>query len=459
MIRTLTARMARPLAALATLVSCAGGTTQLQLPESAVTPTGPLEHVPEAAEERAPSEPRLPSPPSPLPRAPLPPSPKLENFLAGLAELRQGQRARHLRIGFLGDSHIQADFWTGAVRRALQQQLGDGGLGFVHIGWPGYRHDGVRIERTGPFRTEPQPMTTGERQGDGIYGLGGVRVVFEAESRAMLQVEGGPARELHFDLAYRLPTCPAKVRLNIQEGPASARKAESRLLVCTEADRAGPIEHLDFVTGGEAPSLEVEVVEGELELFGLTLEAALPGVVVDALGIAGARADTPLAWDREAFTGEISRRDYDLLVVAYGTNDSVPPSPAAVPAFGRNLSRLLGRLREGANVGDCLIIGPMDRGPLKRRKVAPEERILELNEEAARVAMEQRCAFFSAIEAMGGMGAMRAWAEEKPPLAQRDLVHLTRAGYARLGELLTDFLIAGPSAFPPSAFSPLESAR
>lgn len=213
------------------------------------------------------------------------------------------------------------------------------------------------------------------------------------------------------------------------------------MLVCTEAEESGPIEHLELMTTGEAPSLELEVQEGQLEIFGVVVETERPGVVVDALGIAGARADTPLAWEPEAFSREVQRRNYDLVVVAYGTNDSVPASPAAVPAFGRHLTALLARLREGSDGQDCLVIGPMDRGPLKRRNAAPEERIVELNEEAARVAHEQSCAFFSALWAMGGPGTMQEWASATPPLAQRDLVHLTRPGYERLGELLTEALL------------------
>lgn len=426
-------------------LGCASGAAQMQLPEASGAPPST-----EGAVERAAVLPRPfevttireadDAPFLPEPQAE-PPSRTLDGFFARSREF--AKEGGHLRIGVFGDSHIQADYWTGSLRRALQKKFGDGGLGFVHIGWRGYRHDGVRLERSGPWRTEPKPMTSGERQGDGVYGLSGVRVVGEASSLARLVITDGPKRELRLDFAYRLPSCPARARVVVEEGPARMRRADERVLACSEAEEAGPIEHLGFVTKGEAPSLDVEVLEGQLEIFGVVVETARPGVVVDALGIAGARADTPLAWDADAFGAELRLRDYDLVVLAYGTNDSVTASPAAVPAFGRHLTAFLERLREGARSQDCLVIGPMERGPLKRRNTAPEERIIELNEEAARMAEEQNCAFFSALSAMGGPGTIHEWAELAPPLAQRDLVHLTRAGYLRLGELLSEALLGG----------------
>lgn len=428
-----------PLAALpalllvANLTGCAAGLGEAQPTEA---PSPPPKRIEEATQEPAAEA----DAPLPEEEALSGPSPTLDRFYAKAEALRNQDELRHLRIGVLGDSHIQADFWTGALRRRLQHRLGDGGLGFVHIGWPGYRHDGVRLERQGEWRSEPRPMSTGRPYDDGVLGLGGVRVVGEEGSFAKLELLDADTKAINLDIAYRLPTCPSRAHISLKsEGGATE---EARItLACAFAEEAGEIEHLELLSSGNAASIEIEVEEGRLELFGVVVEAREPGAVVDALGISGARANTPLAWDAESFAAELRRRDYDLFVVAYGTNDSVPAAEASVPAFGRNLTALIERLQSASGDKDCLIIGPMDRGPLKRRNTAPEERIVELNAEAARVAEEQSCAFWSALETMGGLGSIRDWAAMSPPLAQPDLVHLSRAGYARLGEALADFLL------------------
>jgi len=393
-----------------------------------------------------PSAPTPPPAPAPLPSAePSPPSPPspLARFFAAARALDEGSRAEPLRIAVFGDSHIQADHLTGRARKLLQERLGDAGLGFVHLGWRGYRHDGVRFERRGPFRTEPRPMSSSKPRGDGIYGLSGVRVVAEASSFARLSFATTPAPLLDVDLAYRLPTCPARVRIVASHGKGAARQEEVRTLACQEAEEPGPIEHLELTVSGENPALSLEVQEGQIEVFGLVVEAPSPGVVLDALGISGARAQTPLAWNREAFVDEVRRRDYDLVVLAYGTNDSVPASPSAVPAFGEHLHDLLDRLREAASQADCLVLGPMDRGEITRPDTAPASRIVELNEEAARVAEEAGCGFASLLDWMGGPGSIDVWANETPPLAQPDRIHLTQGGYDRLGERLAEALLEG----------------
>ena len=42
---------------------------------------------------------------------------------------------------------------------------------------------------------------------------------------------------------------------------------------------------------------------------------------------------------------------------------------------------------------------------------------------------------------MGGEGSFARWAKEKPPLAGLDRVHLTPAGYAKLGEAFARALL------------------
>ncbi|HKX39416.1 MAG TPA: hypothetical protein VJN20_12230, partial [Burkholderiales bacterium] len=59
----------------------------------------------------------------------------LANFYDALSALDRGERKEHVRIAWLGDSHAQADFWTGYLRRALQKRFGNGGPGFVHLGY------------------------------------------------------------------------------------------------------------------------------------------------------------------------------------------------------------------------------------------------------------------------------------------------------------------------------------
>src|SRR6185312_6321898 len=54
----------------------------------------------------------------------------LKSFFVKMKELKEGKR-KNVVIVQLGDSHIQADFFSGWVRQHLQQQYGNGGRGLV----------------------------------------------------------------------------------------------------------------------------------------------------------------------------------------------------------------------------------------------------------------------------------------------------------------------------------------
>ena len=107
-------------------------------------------------------------PPAPLHSGPLKP------LHDALRALQDGTRKRHVRITWLGDSHAQADFWTGYLRETLQQRFGNGGPGFVRIGYKQYRHGGIRTEVKGGWRMRPKRPSTIKPWGDGAFGLGGI---------------------------------------------------------------------------------------------------------------------------------------------------------------------------------------------------------------------------------------------------------------------------------------------
>ena len=82
------------------------------------------------------------------------------------------------------------------------------------------------------------------------------------------------------------------------------------------------------------------------------------------------------------------------------------------------------------------MLGPPDRGA---RTLPKLDLVVAVQRSAADAA---GCAYFDQQGAMGGAGAMGRWAAESPRRAQRDLVHLTRSGYAVVGEALADDLVA-----------------
>jgi lysophospholipase L1-like esterase len=188
---------------------------------------------------------------------------------------------------------------------------------------------------------------------------------------------------------------------------------------------------------------------GPVRLFGVAIERDRPGVVVDTLGINGARARYQLMWDDALYREQLARRRPSLVVLAYGTNeagdDDVP-----IEDYEARVRQVVTRLREVTPEASCLLIGPSDRPIRDDRTGAVEDRprTAQLVEVQRRVAEELGCGFFDLVQFMGGPLGMVDWVTHDPPYGAPDHIHFTRAGYERLGDVLFTALTWGYGELP-----------
>lgn len=393
------------------------------LPISTAAAAPPLEAPIAAATAPASAEP-APEPGGVLPRTS---GRELDNFYAALRELEKHTRGEHVRVAWLGDSHGASDFWSGALRTALQKRFGNGGPGFVNVGHKGYRHDGVKMEIGGKWRTYPKGASTVIPTGDGIFGLGGFLMIGEeggARSLFKLGTQDPPLpAALSWDLCYKLATRKDEIEVKIDGALAGTIPAPG--------EARGALRHQVFTSKSALPSFQVMQRAGLPELCGVVIEAdpkPQPGVVLDTLGINGARLATPLAWNQASWVSELARRTPSLVILEYGTNESsdYKIDPAVYTA---RLTEVMARVRQASAKSDCLVLSPTDRGDTLERTPL------------VRTALQQAakavgCGFWDTYAVMGGKGSILAWRAETPPRAAADGVHLTAKGYRELGDKL-----------------------
>jgi lysophospholipase L1-like esterase len=352
---------------------------------------------------------------------------RLGRFHQLLAQLGRGERKEHVRVLWLGDSHTAADYWPEAVRQRLAERFPSGGPGFVRVGVIPYRHAKVTEVVKGRWAREPSNPATRTRFGDGVFGFAGMRAIPRGPD-ALVRVglaSGATRGGTHWDLAYRLPKAGSRFRVALDGGVP-------RLV--TE----GPgIQHLEL-TGSIDGELVLDGMAGAPEFLGVMVESSLPGVVVDSVGMDGARAATVLVWDEAAFVEQVRRRGPALAMVAFGTNEVV--APEAPERFGADFRGVVERLRRAVPELDCVLVGPT---PLEEHAGRTHPRVMAIEQMEAHAADELGCSYFSPYQAMGGEGGYTRWSAESPPLTARDRVHLSPAGYARLGGLLVEHLLQG----------------
>ena len=320
-------------------------------------------------------------------------------------------------------------------RRELQARFGDGGRGFLPVGkpWKGYWQRAVHVGMTDGFEPIKVKFHAGSFEGvDGAYGLLGVGVAATAaDERAWTEI-ADPFTRVELD-GWRHPG-GGSFDVYVDGTPAGR-------VVTHGAPPQSAFWALDVAEGPHRVEIRA-VGDGDVRVFGMTLDRGHGGVVVDTLGINGAQVFTPLRWNESHFSEQLRHRAPDLFVLAYGTNEAVEPK-LTDSAYEAGVVELLGRVARAVPTASCLLLGPPDlaRRATPRDPWATTPRVLEIVSIPRRVAQAAGCAFYDQLAAMGGPGTMAAWAAEAEPRALRDRVHLSRDGYAQVGAAFADDLL------------------
>jgi lysophospholipase L1-like esterase len=357
---------------------------------------------------------------------------ELSHFYAELAGLERRTRTAPVRVLWLGDSHTAADYLTGALRARLQARFGAGGPGFVRVGVKPYRHTQVRWACDGPWRVEPGQPARRTPFDDGVFGLGGMRAFPDgAPTQASFELSPGTAHgELHWQLWFSLNE-GASFRVSL----GGVTQVVSRGSGTPELPGAG-FSSL-ALDSRVSDKLELLTLAGAPRFYGLIAEGSEPGLVLDTVGIDGARLATALAWSEASFEAAVRARAPSLVAFAFGTNEAFDADK--LDKYEPQYQALLARVRVAAPEADCLLVGPGDANAVSG---GSEPRVTELDALQRSIAAELGCGYLSQLEIMGGAGGYTRWANKSPALARGDRLHLTVKGYELVANAMGDQLLA-----------------
>ena len=389
----------------------------------------------------------------------------LDKFYASLAKTRgargasgEGPRAAGAgsgadpaavtRILHYGDSVITSDYVSGTMRRKLQAELGDAGHGFILIAnpWEWYFHNDVAH---GAAEGWGSSRVTGPTNKDGMYGVGGVTFT------------GSPGASAFFGTAERGNFGKKVSRFDIYYldtpggGDVEAKIGSTIERFSTKGDEKTSHIKSFSVPDGEA-RLSLRVVSGNPRLFGVALERDVPGVVYDALGANGARAELLGSINPTHWADQMALRKPALVVLQYGTNES--EAPALAGNYEKTLGVVVAMIKAAAPDASILIASPLDRAETSEGGGMRTKPIIKKLVAAQRnVAKENGVAFWNTFEAMGGEGSMAKWMRNG--LGGGDLTHPTPAGAELIGDLFCKSLTTGFEAWlsrHPEASKPAE---
>lgn len=358
----------------------------------------------------------------------------LDHFYAALSETHQRKPGAITRIAHFGDSIVVSDYVSGTLRRKLQQTFGDAGHGFVLIAnaWPAYFHNDVFRFATRGWKVS---RIVGPLAKDGLYGLGGVS--FQAPAGVRSQVGTAKNGEFgrrvsRFVVSYLEQPGGGRIQVLVDGQPHSV------------IDTNGPTKvgaHYEVKVPDGEHLLELVTQGPEVRAFGVVLERDVPGVVLDALGVQGARMRFLDQQDDEHWAAELAWRRPNLLVYQFGANESGDGYAYPMDEYLATMKAVLEQGRRALPESSCLIIGAMDRARVEDGQVTSMRIIQLIIQEQRRAAEQVGCAYFDTYESMGGWGSMPRWVRRG--LGQADMTHPTGVGAERIANWIYGALIQG----------------
>jgi lysophospholipase L1-like esterase len=358
----------------------------------------------------------------------------LSQFHAALdALVAHPDQKNKVRIAAYGASHTQADVYASYLRYYLQERFGNGGPGFFPLGMErGWSKHDFAIKNRG---VEVEYVTSKGPPPHGRFGMAGSAAVTGPNGWIRITPHEGNDPELaasQYGLYYAAEPSGGDLSISIGGGEAQVLSARSETVEAR-------FQHFERPLGWH--TVEVRGTgSGSTRIFGLSIERMQPGVVLDTLGIRGTRAATMLFWDRALWEAPLRQRTPDLLLLAYGTNETTDRNQP-IEEYQASLQRVLEKVRQALPDASCVLVGPGDFPKAQGNGWVTRPRLLEIIAEQRRLAPRFGCGFWDAYAFMGGAGSMVEWVRAHPRLGALDHIHLTTRGYVRMGMALGDALL------------------
>jgi hypothetical protein len=347
------------------------------------------------------------------------------------------KKTERLTIVQIGDSHIQADFFSGMIRQKLQLQFGNAGRGLV---FP------YRVARSNePSTYHTSSMTDWSYKRNVFYkdpapiGISGYMIETDDSTATIdLVVKDQPGLNYSF----------TKFTLFHDKQPADYDISVCDSTKCERAqfksdDGSNPfVSKMSFAT----PQREVilhnkkaaDTGKHTTRIYGMLLQNDSSGVEFDMIGVNG--AEYRHFSMSKYFIRQLSYLHPDLIIVSLGTNEAYAKDfDSAV--FDRDVDTFISKLNTVAPGVPVMLTTPGDSFRKKGRKLVknPDMKLAELTE--IDYCRKHNMSWWDWYEIMGGFGSMNNWFALR--LTAKDKVHFSVGGYKIQGDLFYTALMKG----------------
>ncbi len=360
----------------------------------------------------------------------------LSGFIDSLSD-----RNSQTRILYYGDSQIEGDRITSQLRKSLRNFSGGTGPGmFLPVmpvmytktlwlrssaNWTRYNylsfHDKkISHRKLGPFMAICRYLPEGT-----------VSATIEEASvriRPSLVADSSSSVYERLRIFYRNPEGP--VKLVVRDGTSVI--SDDSLSVNDSLNEFScnldnPPELIIEFSGFVSP-----------DIYGISVESPA-GVIVDNIPQRGSAGLEFTMVDEANLRESFAKLQPDLIILQYGLN-IVRNVRADYSYYSKGLERQLSLLKDVSPGIPVIVIGLTDMATGTGDSVRSFPNVPAIINAQKLAAGQERVLFWNSRNAMGGESSIIRWSETEPPLAQKDLVHLTYDGADSLASLMMDSL-------------------
>ncbi|MBO73306.1 MAG: hypothetical protein CMD35_06805 [Flavobacteriales bacterium] len=335
-----------------------------------------------------------------------------------------------VRVMHIGDSHIQAGYFTEKVRECIHKGLGCGTKerGFV---FPfGMAHTNGPSNYAAQFTGNWKGFKSSSRTTSSNWGLAGISASTRDDSTTLKVYSNNHT----FD-SYRFNKVRIYFKDDLGAFSVSLRTDQSDSVFghkdaygCYKTFQIPDLNDTLYFTFKK----NSENKEASFLIQGLELLNDEPGVTYSEVGVNGAEVKSFLRC--QEFASQLAIVKPDLIVISLGTNDAYRLD-FNDSLFYQNYDSLITVVRTALPNSNIILTTPGDG---KRYRKTPLTENILIRKRILNLAKKKNCGVWDFYNVMGGLGSINHWYASE--LTAEDFLHLNEAGYAMQGRLFYNAL-------------------
>lgn len=371
-----------------------------------------------------------------------------DRFFKRLQEAKDSGKVIH--IVHYGDSQLEGDRITAAVREPLQALWGGSGPGMVSplADIPSYVLNSHSIGNLSRHRIFG-PVEEHARHNN----YGPLAQVTELRGSATFTFK----KSLH-QKGYPLAGKFQKVRLLANKANLKTKLIYTATVIDTIRQDSLPDEYKERSQKFLALEPSVETfpglsvytwdlqhvtesvnltVRGNADLYTISLDGE-SGVAVDNVAMRGSSGTIFTKMNGELLGASLEAMNAKLIIMEYGGNLVPSVNKSNLDWVERVLEKQIKALQAVAPDADILFIGPADMSKKINGKWTSFPALTMTIDKIREIALRNGCAYWDMYRVMGSHNAMISWVKQK--LGGPDYIHFTRNGASHMGKLLYNAL-------------------